>query len=77
MAFIALDAKKPINVLNIDIGNGKFSPYPHKTFPQSNVWEIDISKTTIAEAYKLNSPAIYFEVKNVESTGFTPQLFNL
>jgi len=46
LAFIALDAKKPINVLNIDIGNGKFSPYPHKTFPQSNVWEIDISKTT-------------------------------
>jgi len=34
-------------------------------------------QTTIAEAYKLNSPAIYFEVKNVESTGFTPQLFNL
>jgi hypothetical protein len=71
---MTLNTKEPINVLGIDIGNGKSSLYPHKAFPQSNVWRIDISRTTITEACKLNSPAISFEVKSVESAGFTPTI---
>lgn len=69
--------KTPKRILDVGVGNGKSTQHLHEAFPQSNIYEIDISATAIAEAQKLNAPSISFSVRNIEETGFPPQQFDL
>lgn len=69
--------KTPKRILDVGVGNGKSTQHLHEAFPQSNIYEIDISATAIAEAQKLNAPSISFSVRNIEETGFSPQQFDL
>ena len=65
--------KTPQNILDVGVGNGKSTQHLHETFPQSNIYGIDISATAIVEAQKLNTLSISFSVRNIEETGFSLQ----
>ena len=65
------------NILDTGVGNGASTALLHSRFPGSRVLGIDISEKAIAEARRNRTANVFFDVKDVEDTGYPGESFDL
>ena len=65
------------NILDTGVGNGASTTLLHSRFPGSRIIGIDISEEAITEAGKNRTNGVFFDVKDVEDTGYPGESFDL
>jgi len=65
------------NILDTGVGNGASTALLHSRLPRSRIIGIDISEKAIAEAGRNRTANVFFDVKDVEDTGYPGESFDL
>ena len=65
------------NILDTGVGNGASTALLHSRFPGSRIIGIDISEEAIREAGSNRTNGVFFDVKDVEDTGYPGESFDL
>ena len=76
-AISQLEQQNIKNILDVGIGNGQSTLYLKQYFPNSKVIGIDISKTAITQAKKMEHCRFEFELKDVGQTTYSAESFDL
>lgn len=75
-----LPKQEPKNILDIGVGNGLSTKILANSFPNTQVYGIDLSSEAIKSCYKIsenNNKTIQFSCQSIENTTFLNQQFQL